>query len=99
MAFTEQEMKAQEQAFAAMKEELSRLNARYEGMVKDAGISTEDLKKALNEKRSPELEKAFNEAKAEAERAGKARAAQAGAAAPADPAKSAGRGRPGAVKI
>ena len=98
MDFTEKEQLGQEQALAAVKEEFSRLNARFEGMMKDAGFSSGDLTKAMGEKRSPELDKAFNQARQEAEQAGKARAAQAGAV-PAEQAKSAGRGRPGAVKI
>jgi ElaB/YqjD/DUF883 family membrane-anchored ribosome-binding protein len=98
MASTEKDQREQEQAFAAVKEEFSRLNARYDGMLKDAGISAGDLQKALEEKRSPELDKAFNEARAEAERAGKTRAAQFGGALP-EQAKSAGCRRPGAVKI
>ena len=98
MEFTEKDLLEQEQAFEAVKEEFSRLNARFDGMLKDVGITADDLKKTLEEKRSPELDKAFNQAKEEAERAGKTRVAQTGAAS-ADQTKSAGRGRPGAVKI
>ncbi|MCL1889960.1 MAG: hypothetical protein FWF99_05600 [Desulfovibrionaceae bacterium] len=97
MAFTEQNMKEQEQVFLAIKDEFSRLNAQLDGMRKEAGLSAEDLKKSLEEKRSPDLEKALSQAREEASRAGQARAAQ---AAPAQSAgKSAGRSRPGAVKI
>ena len=97
MAFTEKELREQELAFTAVKEELSRLNALFEGMLKDSGLTSAALKKCLEEKRSAELDKAFSQARAEAERAGKTRAAQVGVLA--EQAKSAARGRPGAVKI
>ncbi|MCL1916588.1 MAG: hypothetical protein FWG17_07810 [Desulfovibrionaceae bacterium] len=98
MAFEEKEMKEQEQAFLAIKDEFSRLTAQLDGMCQEAGLSAEDLKKTLEEKLPPELEKALNQAKEEAARAGQARAAQAGPAQSA-PAGRSGRGRPGAVKI
>lgn len=101
MAFTEKDMKEQEQVFAALKDEFSRLNARHEGMLKDAGLSADDLKKSLEEKHSPDMEKLLEQARVEAAQAGKTRAAQSGPAQPiqVDQAKSAGRGRPGAVRI
>jgi hypothetical protein len=98
MEFTEKELREQEQAFEAVKEELSRLNAQFDGMTKDAGLSPGDLEKSLEEQRSPEVEKFLEQARAEAARAGQARAAQAGTA-PTNPARSAGRERPGAVRI
>ena len=98
MAFTEQDMKEQEQAFLGMKDEFSRLNAQLDGMRKAAGLSAEDLKKSLEEKLSPDLEKALNQAKEEAGRAGQARAAQA-APAQSAPAARSGRSRPGAVRM
>ena len=98
MEFTEKTLQEQEKAFAAVKEEFSRLNARFDGMLKEAGLTAEDLKKSLEEKHEPELEKSLEEAKAEAARAGRARVAQTGAAGAGQTA-SAGRGRPGAVKI
>jgi hypothetical protein len=88
MEFTEKELREQELAFEAVKEEMSRLNARFDGMIKEAGLSHDDLQKSLEGQRSPEEEKLLEQA----------RAAQAGTA-PADPARSAGRGRPGAVRI
>ena len=99
MQFTEKDLLEQEQAFEALKDEFSRVNARFDGMLKESGLSEDDLRKSLEEKRSPEMEKLFEQARAEAARAGQARAAQANVAAPADQAASAGRGRPGAVKI
>ena len=95
MAYAEKELREQKQSFEALKEEFSRLNAQYDGMLKESGLSSADLKKALEGKHSPELEKALEQAKAEAARAGQARKAQAEPA----PAHSAGHGRPGAVKI
>ena len=97
MAFTEQDRLEQQKAFEAVQDEFSRLNARLDGMCKDAGLTVADLKKSLADKKSPELEAALNKAKAEAEEAGKARAAQAGAT-QAQSSKPAGR-RPGAVRI
>jgi hypothetical protein len=98
MAFTEKDLREQEQAFEALKEEMSRLNARFDGMLKDTGLSLEDLDASLEEKRSPELEKLLEQAKAEAERAGRARA-DAARAGTAPKTRGAGRARPGAVKI
>jgi hypothetical protein len=97
MAFTEQDRLEQQKAFEAVQDEFSRLNARLDGMCKDAGLSGADLKQSLAAPKSPELETALNKAKAEAEQAGKARAAQAGAA-QTQSSKPAGH-RPGAVRI
>ena len=99
MEFTEKNLLEQEQAFEALKDEFSRLNARFDGMIKESGLSEDNLRKSLEEKRSPELDKVLEQARAEAAHAGQARAAQANAAAPADQATSGGRGRPGAVRV
>jgi len=99
MQFTEKDLLEQEQAFEALKDEFSRVNARFDGMLKESGLSEDDLRKSLAEKRSPELDKVLEQARAEAAHAGQARAAQAGEAAPAGQTASAGRGRPGAVKV
>ena len=88
-------MDSTEQAIAAAKEEFSRLNAQFDGMLKESGHSAADLKKALEQKHSPEMDKLLNQAKGDAAYAGQARKAQIDAA----PAHSAGRGRPGAVKV
>ena len=98
MAFTEKDLPAQEQALGALKEEFSRLNAQFDGMLKESGQSADDLKRVLEKQHSPELEKLLEQAKGEAAHAGQARKAQVKAA-DAAPAHSAGRGRPGAVKI
>jgi ElaB/YqjD/DUF883 family membrane-anchored ribosome-binding protein len=98
MEFTEKELQEQEQTFEALKEEFSRLNAQFDGMIKEAGLSADDLEASLKEQHSPEAESFLEQARAEAARAGQARAAQAGTA-PVDQARSAGRGRPGAVRI
>jgi len=96
--FTEKELREQEQAFEALKEEFSRVSARFDGMLREAGLSADDLKKALEEKHDPEVEKLLEQARAEAAQAGRARAAQAGMV-EARPSGSARRGRPGAVSI
>jgi hypothetical protein len=98
MDFTEKELREQDQAVEALKEELSRLNAQFDGLLKDAGLSAEDLAAAREEDLTPEMARWLEQAKAEAARAGQARAAQFQAeTAPA--ARNAGRGRPGAVRI
>ena len=97
MAFTEKDFLEQQQAVAELEDEFSRLNAQFESMVKDAGLSSEDLQKSLTEKLSPEMQNAMTAAKEEAARAGQARAAQAGA--PTKPASTAGRGRPGVIRL
>lgn len=99
MAFTENDVRQQEQAFAAVKEEFSRLNARFDGMLKESGLSVEDLKKSLAEKHDPELERLLNQAKEEAARQGKARVAQSAPVGGSSVGTGAGRGRPGAVRI
>jgi ElaB/YqjD/DUF883 family membrane-anchored ribosome-binding protein len=80
MAFTENDLRELEQTVTALQEEFSRLNAQFDGMLTQAGLSPEDLKKSLEEKHSPELEKAVERARTEAARAGRARADQAEAA-------------------
>lgn len=98
MAFTEKEFLEQQQAVAELEDELSRLNSQFEAMVKDSGLGNEDLQKSLTEKLSPELQNAMNAAKEEASRAGQARAAQAGAP-QAKASSTAGRGRPGVIRL
>jgi ElaB/YqjD/DUF883 family membrane-anchored ribosome-binding protein len=97
MAFTEKELREQEQAVEALKEELSRLNAQFDGMLKDAGLSAEDFAAAREEDLTPDMARLLEQAKEEAARAGRARAAQ--FQVETAPARSAGRGRPGAVRI
>jgi hypothetical protein len=97
MVFTEKDMAEQARAIAYIEEEFSRLNARFDGLLKDARISEGDLRKLLEEKLPPDLEARLAKVKEEAERAGKARAAQ--ARGPGKPAAPSGRGRPGAVRL
>jgi predicted component of type VI protein secretion system len=100
MEFTEKELREQELALAALKEELSRLNAQFDGLLKDAGLSLDDLSAAREENLTPEMARMLEQAKEEAARAGQARAAQFQAeTAPSGSARGAGRGRPGAVRI
>ena len=98
MAFTENDLKEQEHAFVTLKEEFSRTTARLDGMLKESGLSGNDLKKALEESRSPELEKLFEQAKAEAAQAGRTRAAQVTSAETAEAGKTGRRPR-GALVI
>ncbi len=97
MAFTEKDFTEQQQAVADLEEEFSRLNAQFEAMLKEGGLSSDDLKKALAEKLSPEVQSAINAAKKEASRAGSARAAQGGGSF--KTASTAGRGRPGVIRL
>jgi hypothetical protein len=99
MTFMENDLLKQRQDFELLQEEFSRLSARFGGMLREGGLSEDDLKKYMEKQHSSELEKLLEQAKAEAARAGQARAAQAGSVAPAASAQSTGRGRPGAVKI
>lgn len=98
MTFTEKELREQEQAFETVKEEFSRLNARFDGMLREAGLCAADLQRSLEEKHSPELNRLMEQARDEAARAGRARSAQAGTA-PQTQSTGAGRPRPGAVRI
>jgi hypothetical protein len=98
MEFTEKELREQEQAVAALKEELSRLNAQFDGLIKDAGLSLDDLAAARKENLTPEMARMLEQAKEEAARAGQARAAQFQTGT-APTASGAGRRRPGAVRI
>ena len=97
MAFTEKDFMEQQKAVSELEDEFSRLNTQLEGMLKEASLDSGELQKALSEKLSPEMEKAVNTAKEEAARAGAARAAQAGG--PAKPSSTAGRGRPGVIRL
>ena len=97
MAFTEKDFAEQQQAIAELSEEFSRLNSMHEAMLKEAGLSADDLKKALDEKLPPEVQAALDAAKEEAARAGAARAAQPSGAS--KTASTAGRGRPGVIRL
>ena len=94
MAFTEQDMNKQMEEFAALKEELSRLEAQEKALRKQAGLPERmDMSKL-----SPQERKLVEEATAEAKRAGEARVAQS------RPAKTSsgplpGAGRRGVVRL
>ena len=98
MAFTEQDMNKQMEVFAALKDELSRLEAREKALRKQAGLPESGGEKTDMTKLSPEERQLVEEAMTEAKRAGEARAAQS------RPARSSsgpmpGAGRRGVVRL
>ena len=72
MAFTEKDMQAQEEQLSALKDELSRLNQKFDAQLKGMGLTEDDLKQ--QEAMTPEVEALVAKAK---EEAGEARKAQA----------------------
>ncbi len=73
---TEQQLIAQEQEISRLSDELKRLNSIFTEQKKTLGLP-EDEPVAIDEKEiTPELQKAMDAVKAEAERAGKALASQ-----------------------
>ena len=94
MAFTEQDLMAQQQEIARLDEELSRLNTIFEEQKKVLGFA-EDEEVTFNDEITPELAQAMDEAKAAAEQAGRARASQVTTASASAPS----RGRRGAMRI
>lgn len=95
MAFTEQDLKNQQQEIARLADELKRLNSAFEEHKQALGIEGEVTLDDIE--MTPELEQAMAEAKAEAEKAGRAKAASLQPAASA----STGSARPrrGAMRI
>lgn len=89
MAFTEQDMTRQMEAFAALKEEFSRLEAQEKALRKQAGLPEKGGEKRDMSALSAEERSFMEQAMAEAKRAGEARAAQS------SPAKSSAGARPG----
>lgn len=77
MAFTDADLKKQEEQFAALEDEFARMQAQAAELLKAAGIKPEELKPIDINNLSPEMQKAMNEATDVAKRAGAARAAQA----------------------
>ena len=69
MAFTEKDMQAQEEQLSALKDELSRLNQKFDAQLKGMGLTEDDLKQ--QEAMTPEVEALVAKAKEEAKRAGK----------------------------
>ncbi|MBR5882564.1 MAG: hypothetical protein IKY97_03685 [Mailhella sp.] len=74
MAFTEQDFKNQQQEIFRLAEELKRLNSNLDAQKKALGIEGEVTLDDIE--MTPALERAMAEAKAEAERAGRASAAR-----------------------
>ena len=93
---TEQQLKQQEQEISRLSDELSRLNNLFAEQKKALGIPEDEVVTFDEKEMTPELQKAFDTVKAEAERAGKARAAQ--VEAPSSAASASGSRR-GAMRI
>ena len=98
MAYSEQDMKKQFEAFAAIKEEFSRLEAQEKALRKQAGLPEQGGEKLDMSKLPPEERKLVEQAQAEAKRAGEARAAQSRPAA-ASSGSLPGAGRRGVVRL
>ncbi|MBO4318209.1 MAG: hypothetical protein J5855_08035 [Mailhella sp.] len=94
---TEKQLAAQDQEIARLSDELKRLNSMFAEQKKALGLP-EDAPVTVDEKEiTPELKKAMDAAKAEAEQAGKALAEQLAPSSSAP--SSAPRARRGAVRI
>ena len=61
MAFTEKDMQAQEEQLSALKDELSRLNQKFDAQLKGMGLTEDDLKQ--QEEMTPEVEALVAKAK------------------------------------
>ena len=96
MAFTEQDLKNQQQEITRLADELKRLNSVFEEQKKELGIEGEVTLSDVE--MTPELEQAMAEAKAEAEKNGRARAALLKNSAPSS-STSSSRPRRGAMRI
>ena len=94
---TEQQLAAQDKEISRLADELKRLNGIFAEQKKALGLS-EDEPVTVDEKEiTPELQKAMEAAKAEAERTGKSLASQLSPSSSAS--SSAPRARRGAVRI
>ena len=93
MAFTEQDLRNQQQEIARLASELERLNSIFDEQKKALGIEGEVT--VSDAEMTPELEQAMAEARAEAEKAGRASAAHLQNSAPAASTHS----RRGAMRI
>ena len=89
---TEQQLKQQEQQIANQAEELARLNGIFDEQKKALGLPENEEVTFDEKEMTPELQKAFDVVKAEAEKAGKALAAQIGQPEAANPAPHVRRG-------
>ena len=96
MAFTEKDMQAQEEQLSALKDELSRLNQKFDAQLKGMGLTEDDLKQ--QEAMTPEVEALVAKAKEEASAPGEARKAQAPWITVL-PGKAPGAGRRGVVRL
>lgn len=96
MTMTQKDVEAQEAQFAALKEEFSRLNQKFDAQLKDMGLTEADLKEPSPA--TPEVEAMIAQAKEEAKRAGEARKAQAGMDKP-SAGRAPGAGRRGVVRL
>jgi hypothetical protein len=76
MAFTEEQLAAQESKLAELKEELSRLNSVFDAQLKASGLTEATLKELSLDSVPPEVKKMLDKASDEAQRAGQARAEQ-----------------------
>ena len=95
MAFTDQDLKNQQQEIARLADELNRLNNIFEEQKKALGIEGEiDLSDI---EMTPAMEQAMADAKAEAQKEGRARAALLKPAT--NPSTSTSRARRGAMRI
>ena len=94
MAFTEQDLKNQQQEIARLADELKRLNSVFEAQKKELGIEGDVTLDDIEMTHA--LEQAMAEAKAEAEKAGRASAAH---LQPAASSTSVSRPRRGAMRI
>lgn len=99
MAFTEQDLKNQQQEIARLAEELSRLNGIFDEQKKTLGLPADKPVTVDASEITPELERAMNEATERAKREGEARAAQARLSSGSGSTSQAGRCRRGAVRI
>ena len=73
--FTEADSKRQDEEFAAIKDEYSKLDEMEKSLRKSAGLP-DDCSGIKDEDMTPEIRKALEEAKAKAKREGAERAAQ-----------------------
>ncbi|HIU17837.1 MAG TPA: hypothetical protein IAB01_05215 [Candidatus Avidesulfovibrio excrementigallinarum] len=99
MAFTEQDMKRQMNQLAELKDEFSRLENQEKAMRKALGLSEQGGEKVDMNALSPEMRKQAEEAMAEAQRAGAARAAQSQPASGAAAGSRPGCGRRNVVRL
>ena len=98
MAFTEQDLRNQQQEIARLADELSRLNAELASQKKALGYGEDEEVRIDESEVTPELEQAMAEAVDAAKRQGKALASQLQPAS-SGTSTSAGRGRRGAMRI